>query len=78
MFVIFLQAIQKAFHCYTPGERRPKLVHLLASFSTFEIFYKVPEESAQVEDMKPSTVPEESAQVEDMKPSTETKVSHFD
>ena len=42
LVVCFLsQSLRKAFHCNKPTDRRIKLVPLLASFTTFEVFFNL-------------------------------------
>ena len=36
-----------AFHCASPPERQSKLVPLIAAFTTYENFYKIPEEGKE-------------------------------
>ena len=33
----------KTFHCRKPEERQSKIVPLIASMTTYEVFYKVPD-----------------------------------
>jgi hypothetical protein len=53
--VFVFQALQKAFHCYKPVDRQLKLVPLLATLSTYEIFYKVAEDGSQDDDSEALT-----------------------
>ena len=36
-----------AFHCASPPERQSKLVPLIAAFTTYEAFYKIPEKGKE-------------------------------
>ena len=40
-----LQLLMRAFHCYEPVERQIKFALLLASLSTYEIYYQLTEDS---------------------------------
>ena len=39
--MLFIQCLMKTFHCYKPVERQSKVVPLVASLTTYEVFYKV-------------------------------------
>ncbi|XP_005102065.1 nucleolar protein 9 [Aplysia californica] len=43
----FLQVLMSAFHCYEPESKRTKIVPLVASFQTYEVFYKAAEDSKE-------------------------------
>ena len=43
---LVLQNLMKTFHCYKPEERQSKLVPLVASLTTYDVFYKVPDTAA--------------------------------
>lgn len=44
-----LQSLLKAFHCYTPVERQMKCVQLIASLTTYEVFYGSTEDADEDE-----------------------------
>ncbi|KAK3608078.1 hypothetical protein CHS0354_031065 [Potamilus streckersoni] len=43
----FRNLLMQAFHCYEPEERRSKIVPLLASCSTYEVFYHIEDKESQ-------------------------------
>ena len=40
----------KTFHCYKPEERQSKLVPLIASLTTYDVFYKISEDDDKEDD----------------------------
>ena len=43
--ISLLQALMEAFHCYTPAERQLKFITLLASLQTYDVFYRIKDNS---------------------------------
>ena len=42
----------KTFHCHEPEERQSKIVPLITSLTTYEVFYKVPDDDDDNDDDK--------------------------
>ena len=44
----------KTFHCYKPEERQSKVVPLIASLMTYDVFYKIPGDSDKEDEKEDS------------------------